>query len=436
MVDDDPFATPGADRTIIMPSPGGRGRPSSRPNPPDASRPTYDPSAETSNTNSFGGGLNPLSAAANALLVVVPQLRTTLQHPDPQALRDELSQRIREFEGKARAAGVAPEKIIAARYMLCTLLDEAATSTPWGGSGLWARHSLLVSFHGEASGGEKFFQVLSKLAEDPKANRDILELSYVCLALGFQGRYRVQENGASQLETLRERLAQILRKGRGDYERDLSPPWQAAASGRSKVLSIMPLWVSLAACGLITLVTYLSFIYLINGKSDPVYSHIAALRVNTALPSPPPAAQPRLAKFLAPEIRQGLVNVVDEEGRSVVTLLGDGVFTPGSATVSSAFIPTLTRIADALNSVPGKVLITGHTDNVPIRSLRFPSNWYLSRERARAVMQILAEKVTPASRLSAEGRADSEPIASNDTPEGRARNRRVEIAVFVPGNAG
>ncbi|MEJ2377132.1 MAG: type VI secretion system protein TssL, long form [Pseudolabrys sp.] len=249
------------------------------------------------------------------------------------------------------------------------------------------------------------------------------------------GRIRVLENGASQLQTLRERLAQILRKERGEYERDLSPRWQAAASTRSKVLSIMPLWVTFAACGVVMLVAYLSFLYLINGKSDPVYSHIAALRVNTALPPPAPAAQPRLAKFLAPEIRQGLVNVVDEEGRSVVTLLGDGVFAPGSATVSSSFVPTIKRIAEALNSVPGKVLITGHTDNSPIRSLRFPSNWYLSRQRARAVEHILAERVTP-ERLSAEGRADSEPVASNATPEGRARNRRVEITVFVPGDAG
>lgn len=436
MIEDDPFATPDADRTIIMPSPRGRVPPSSRSNPPDASRPTSDASVETTPSKLFGSGLNPLLAAANALLVIVPQLRTTLQHPNPQALRDDLTQSIRTFEQTARLAGIASEKIIAARYMLCTLLDEVAASTPWGGSGMWAKHSLLVLFHGEASGGEKFFQLLSKLAENPKANRDILELIYVCLALGFEGRYRVQENGSSQLEALREQLAQILRKDRGEYERDLSPRWQAVATGRSKVLSIMPLWVSFAACGLIMLVVYLSFNYRVNAESDPVYSHIAALRVNTVLPPPALAAQPRLAKFLAPEIQQGIVNVIDEEGRSVVTLRGDGVFAPGSATVSSAFIPTLTRVAEALNEVPGKVLITGHTDNSPIRSLRFPSNWHLSRARAYAVMQILVEKVTPASRLNAEGRADSESIGSNDTPLGRARNRRVDITVFLPGNSG
>lgn len=383
---------------------------------------------------SLGVGLNPLLAAANSLLAVVPQLRVTLQHPDPQALRDELSRNIRTFEQAARAVGIASEKIIAARYLLCTLVDETAASTPWGGSGLWAKHSLLVMFHGESSGGEKFFQLLHKLAENPRANSDILEMMYVCLALGFQGRYRVMENGAGQLESLRERLAQVLRKDRGEYERDLSPRWQPVAAVGAKASSIMPLWVGLAACGVFLAAVYTGFSFLINAKSNPVYSHIAGLRISNALP-PAPAAHPRLVTFLAPEIRQGLLSVVDDEGRSVITLHGDGVFPAGSTTVSPSFMPTLMRIGEALDTVQGKVLITGHTDNQPIRSVRFPSNWHLSLERARAVMRLLAEKVAPG-RMQAEGRADAEPVAGNDTPEGRARNRRVEITVFVSGFSG
>jgi type VI secretion system protein ImpK len=79
--------------------------------------------------------------------------------------------------------------------------------------------------------------------------------------------------------------------------------------------------------------------------------------------------------------------------------------------------------------VPGQVLITGHTDSVPIRSARFPSNWHLSQERAKSVLQLLGDTVAPA-RLSAEGRADSEPVAPNDTKENKARNRRVEITLY------
>lgn len=431
MAQDDPFATPSADHTLILPTPGGRGS-SPQPKLPES----YDAQQELAATPSemaFGNGLNPLLAAASPLLAVVSQLRVTLQHPNPQALRDELVRTITAFEQAARVAAVTPEKIIAARYVLCTLLDETASFTPWGGSGMWAKHSLLVVFHGEASGGEKFFLLLSKLAEQPKANRDILELMYVCLALGFQGRYGLIENSAGQLELLRERLAQILRQERGDYERDLSPRWQPTVTGRSRVLTIVPLWVAFAGCGLILLAAYMAFNHYINARSDPVFSYLEGLRIGTSLPTPPPqaAAEPRLARFLAPEIQQGLVSVRDEEGRSVVTLQGDGLFTPGSAKISPNFVPTLQRIAKAANGLAGHIQITGHTDNRPIRSTRFPSNWHLSLERARAVKSLLAKDITTSSRLSAEGRADAFPIASNETPVGRASNRRVEIIVTL-----
>jgi type VI secretion system protein ImpK len=90
----------------------------------------------------------------------------------------------------------------------------------------------------------------------------------------------------------------------------------------------------------------------------------------------------------------------------------------------------LEAVGDALNQIPGQVLITGHTDDQPIRSLRYPSNWHLSKRRAEAVRDILAVFVAP-ERLFAEPRADSEPLARNDTPTNRALNRRVEITLFA-----
>jgi len=288
-------------------------------------------------------------------------------------------------------------------------------------------------FHNEGWGGEKFFQLLAKLAENPAGNRDLLEFMYVCLSLGLEGRYRVIDNGRAQLDALTERLAQMLRKERGEYERDLSPHWQSAAIKRSKVLSALPLWVALAAGGGVMLVMYLTFSAFLNGASDPVFAQIQSIRVKADVPPPPPlpAPKPRLAGFLAQEIQEGLVSVSDEDGRSVVTLKGDGLFALGSAEVLPSFLPILDRIAEALNAVPGHVQISGHTDNQPIRSARFPSNWHLSQERARSVMQLLIQKVSPADRFRAEGRADAEPIAPNDTAANRARNRRVELTLFV-----
>jgi type VI secretion system protein ImpK len=428
---DDPFAMPESGRTVVMPTPGRRGAatqmPRNDPPPVDASAPERHVEVPVV------AGINPLVAAANPLLDVIPQMRSTPNHADPAALRDFLVDAIKRFEVRAKEAGISSENIIAARYVLCTVLDETAASTPWGGSGLWARNSLLVLFHNETWGGEKFFQLLSKLAENPGANRPLLELMYVCLAFGFEGRYRVIDNGRSQLEALRERLALILRKAAGPYEHDLSPRWQGVTTARSKILDAMPFWIAAALAMAILLGVYFVYRYTLGDLSDKAYAQIGAIRVTAPAPvAAPPAPTPRLATFLAKEVAAGLVDVRDERNKSVVTIRGDGLFEPGSTVVSQRFVPLIEQIAVALNGVPGKVQVTGHTDNQPIRTARFPSNWHLSEERARMVLRMLGQTV-PTDRIAAEGRADAEPIADNASAEGRSRNRRIEITLFVSG---
>ena len=124
------------------------------------------------------------------------------------------------------------------------------------------------------------------------------------------------------------------------------------------------------------------------------------------------------------------MEVRDLVDRSIVVIKGDGFFEPGSVVIASAFRPLLPSIGQALATLKGNVLVSGHTDNQPIRSVRFPSNWHLSKERAEAVRSELIRQVEPG-RVRAEGRADAQPVADNTTPAGRARNRRVEVTLFV-----
>jgi type VI secretion system protein ImpK len=425
---DDPFAGLTGDRTVMMPIPGGRTVPG-RPGPGEPG-PMLEEPAVTS-------GLNPLVAAANPLFNTIPQLRSSIEHPNPSALRDGLAQGIRKFEAQARAGGVSSEHVVAARYALCTLIDETAGSTPWGSSGAWAQKGLLALFHNEVGGGEKFFQLLGRLAENPQANLHLLEFMYVCLELGLEGRYRVAEGGLRQLDAVRQRLLSIIRKQRGEYERDLSPSWRGVPAVPQSRLAWLPLWVVGAVAAVLATAIYFVFSLSLSRASDRLATDIASVRVGGVLrPALAPAPEPRLTPFLADEIQQGLVAVDDRVDRSIVTLLGDGFFKPGDVTVAAAQQPLLFRIADAVARVPGQVDVIGHTDNAPIRTLRFPSNWELSRARADSVAELLATRVSP-SRLRASGRGESEPIASNDGPEGRARNRRVEIVVYVPaGSAG
>jgi type VI secretion system protein ImpK len=138
-------------------------------------------------------------------------------------------------------------------------------------------------------------------------------------------------------------------------------------------------------------------------------------------------APARLADLLRAQISNTALEVRQDGGAEVV-VLREGLFASGSGDVDASQLALLESVAGALNQLPGAVLITGHTDDRPIRTLRFPSNWQLSQRRADAVREIL-RRVVAAERLTAEGRADSEPLVANDTAANRALNRRVEIAL-------
>jgi type VI secretion system protein ImpK len=225
------------DRTILRPSPGGSQSPRSaapahpRPRSALAGLPEFF----------YRSGLNPLVAAANPLLSLVSQLRYTVSYPDPTGLREQMVQEIRAFEAMARERGITHETVVAARYALCTLLDETVQSSPWGSVGVWNQQGLLVTFFNETWGGEKFFQLLKNALQYPAGNKDLLELLYTCLALGFKGRYRVISGGQAQLDELRERLFITLKNLHGHREPELSPHWQGVRDTRNPLIRLVPL---------------------------------------------------------------------------------------------------------------------------------------------------------------------------------------------------
>jgi type VI secretion system protein ImpK len=168
-------------------------------------------------------------------------------------------------------------------------------------------------------------------------------------------------------------------------------------------------------------------------RSDPVYAalHDIPDKFTPAAPSAPPRSTD-LSTLLQPEIAAGLVSVTELGDRAIVRIRGDNLFESGSAAINPQFQPVLGRVAEALRSVSGAVVVSGHTDDRRILSARFPSNWDLSKARADAVVSMLAPALGDPGRLRSEGRADREPVAANDTPEHRALNRRVDITVFLP----
>jgi chemotaxis protein MotB len=115
----------------------------------------------------------------------------------------------------------------------------------------------------------------------------------------------------------------------------------------------------------------------------------------------------------------------------VVSLQEAAFFSPGDATVSVQSYSTIGNIAKAIAEVPNPVRLEGHTDSVPIHNSRFRSNWELSAARSIAMLELLSSRFEiPREKLAVAGYADTIPVAGNDTEEGRARNRRVDIVIL------
>jgi len=211
-------AAPGdGDTTVVLPTPGRL---------PGQFRfaPSLDRHATAADLAALGG-LNPLIESANPILAAVPQIRHALRHPDPAGLRARLRGQLDGFERSAQAAGIAEDRRFVARYALCAVLDDAAGATPWGRE--WLRNGLLTELHADSS-GDKFFALLDPMIAQPRQYRELLELFYVCLALGYEGRYRGGEGGRLALAQIRTRLYDIIASASAQNAAELSAHWRGA----------------------------------------------------------------------------------------------------------------------------------------------------------------------------------------------------------------
>ncbi|MGE0860504.1 MAG: type IVB secretion system protein IcmH/DotU [Gammaproteobacteria bacterium] len=423
----------GADRTVIRPRPGARGAaapaPAARRAAPSAPLVDRGQAVEPR-----GSGLNPLVDAATALFSLARQLHNTTRHPDPGALRTQMARGIARFDAAAREGGATPESAVTARYALCTMLDEVVLTTPWGAESQWSRHSLLAEFHKETWGGEKFFAALERTLREPARHLNLIEFMYLCMMLGLEGKYRVVDRGRDQLAAIQEHTYRAIRGVRGEYETELSPHWRGVEE-RRKLRHPIPLWSVAALTGVLMLAAYIGFSYGLAQIAEPPYVELSKIGRDARLTAVVKAV-PRtltLRELLAADIKAGLVDVIEQTQGSTVEIRGDGFFNSGSAEVQSQVIPVLERIGDAMNQFEEPILVAGHTDNVPLsgaRRMRFPTNWHLSQARAEAVAAVVGSRLKKAERIRAEGRSDTEPKAPNDTPEGRAQNRRVDVTLL------
>lgn len=451
---DDPLAP--RDVTILRPRPGVGRKPAPPPQSPPPVQPSAQPSvqpqpaayapappplhphapvATSAYADSFaqlpGAAVNPLVQAAVPLLLLAGRLRGQIAPADVEGLRRQAMQEIGTFEERARRAQIPAEDVLAARYALCTVVDEAVLNTPWGAQGGWASQSLLVTFHREASGGEKFFQILERVSGEPNRYLALLELLYVCLALGFEGKYRLDPQGAARLAEIRQNLYRQIGGLRDSVEPELSPRWKGVEDRRNAVLRFVPLWVVAAACAVVLLGGYLYFDSKLSAKADPVNATLAGVGLESfdvptvAAPNVPASG---LRELLSAQISSGQIYFDEAGGRTAITLAVPDLFASGNTRINEHHASLVHAIGAALNQVPGRIVVIGHTDNQPLRSLRFKDNYELSRARAVEVAELLKSDLHSGARIETAGKGALEPrFEPADLSENRARNRRVEI---------
>ena len=138
-----------------------------------------------------------------------------------------------------------------------------------------------------------------------------------------------------------------------------------------------------------------------------------------------------LQQVLREELKGGTVRITEDGRGLTVSLAEAGFFDPGSAVMKPKAIEILDRIAEKVRILPANIRVEGHTDNTPIHTAQFPSNWELSTARSNHVLQyLLANAQIQPMRMSAAGYGEYRPIGDNSTPEGRAANRRVDLVIL------
>lgn len=386
---------------------------------------------------SLHSDVNVIVSAATPLLTLGINARSMSHHPDPKALYQQIAEDLKAIDLQLKNQGLPKESIITARYIICAYIDEMVMSTPWGGQSLWATRNLLMTFHKNNQGGTQFFDIINLLTQSPAMNLDLIELCYIILQLGFQGRYRISDTGSIELSGIQDNLYQIISTYRPAAPKQLSNHWRGAVNEEKNTLSgNKRLLIAVGASLLIAVLSYTGFVITLGQQSDPVAIKTASVSSNLQpivrnnRPIKRTTHLSYIRNQLKHDINQQNLSVEDISGGVRIIVFGSDLFKPSSAQLTQQKEITIANIIATLKNTPGFIQVTGHTDDIPIRTLQFPSNWELSSKRANTIVKLIQTHL-PEREIVGEGVADSSPIVPNDSNKNRAINRRIEINLYT-----
>lgn len=394
---------------------------------------------------------NSLISAFSQLLEFAPEMEAATAPDDPETLRTRLQHGLTDARDQAVASGSNMQRADGAAWAVAALLDDLALNTPWGGNGAWPHQPLVSMLYGDVDAGTQFFERLEELERHSSRDPEMLELYYMCMALGFRGKYRVSSRAGDQsLTAVRSSVARFLRNPDAE-DAPLSPNWRGVIAADEPSRFIVPPWVlGVVAIGSMTLI-YMLLSLQLSSQSETLNAVARALppedraeiyrvqRIEQPIQEviPAPVLFELVPEFeeAAPENLRAAISGEENVARALMQIqnINPELFRSGRADLNDGFDPLITSVAQVLTEyaeVIGKITVIGHTDSQKVgRSNPFSNNQRLSEARAAKIADLLIAAGIDPDRIGYEGHAADEPIADNGTVEGRAKNRRVEILV-------
>ena len=215
---------------------------------------------------------NRLIDAATPLLGLVIRVRRLADFQGVENLYQQVVDEVAAIDRELVEQGYERPTVVAYRYVLCAFIDEAVLGTDWGAHSVWSQHSLLSRFHNETWGGEKVFAITARMEQEPERYRDMLEFIYLCLCLGFEGRYRVMSHGRDEYEQVVRALGDQLAGLKEPADESLTTPLNNVVQGRQRRGSRFSTWGIFALFGIAMVGVYLAFSWSLDQQADQITS--------------------------------------------------------------------------------------------------------------------------------------------------------------------
>ena len=206
---------------------------------------------------------------------LILQLRATEGYGDPEVLRQRIKDLLDRADREADRAGASSDDIRLAKFAIVAFIDETILSSNWSQRDAWSAKPLQLEFYNRYDAGEEFFEKLRPLLDDPERHAEVLEIYYLCMSLGFKGRYQLHEQ--ERLRILIEDALKALRETLGVGLDQISPHGKPRDQVATEVQSRLPVWVIVVAAVAIAVLVYISLSLLISGAATDAASEIEQL---------------------------------------------------------------------------------------------------------------------------------------------------------------